>query len=180
MRRALTHVSRLITRLEEACLVYGILVLALLSIANVVGRSVFGQSLAFAEEVSAFLMIAVTFMGIGYATGQARHIRMTALFDVLPVRWQKRLVLASSLLVAALLAIFTWLSLRYIFGTMQPLGSRSPVLGVPLYAVYLVAPVGLALGAVQNTLTFFRNLSDDEVWLSYTQRDEFDEPVSGL
>ena len=69
---------------EEAILSGGILVIAFLTIANVFCRTFLGFSLAFAEEVSQFLIILVTFVGLSYGAAQGRHIRMTALYDELP------------------------------------------------------------------------------------------------
>jgi hypothetical protein len=56
------------------------------SVGNVIGRFVFGRSLYFAEEVNQFLIILITFAGIGYAARNGRHIRMSAFYDMLPPR----------------------------------------------------------------------------------------------
>jgi len=180
MKRLAQSLSRAITRLEELCLTFGILAIALLTIANVLGRSLFGHSLASAQELCQFLMIAVTFLGIGYGASEARHIRMTALYDALPRRVRKLVMQLIALSTAALLFVLTWLALRYVFGTVRALGSVSPVLEVPLYLVYLAAPVGFALGAVQYLLTFVRNLGTEEVYVSFTHTDDYEEPVAGV
>ena len=175
MKRVLTAVFRVITRLEELCLAWGMIAIALLTIANVVGR-VFGQSLAFAEELNRFLIVFVTFLGLGYAASKARHIRMTALYDQLPTRVRKALALTISLTTAGLLFGLTWLSVDYAVGTVRVLGSRSPVLGAPLWLVYLSAPLGFFLAGVQYLLAFARNVVDEDVWVSFDHRDGYDEP----
>lgn len=167
--------SRAVTRLEEFCLAWGILGIALLTIANVLLRSTLGGSLLFAEEVSRFLIVFVTFVGIGYAASKGRHIRMTALYDALPERARKALMLFITAGTSALLFALTWLALRYVLGTVRELGTVSPVLRVPRYLVYLSAPLGFFLGGVQYLLAFIKNLTAPGVYVSFEKRDEYDE-----
>ena len=68
----------IIQRIEAFLLAWSIITIAALSIGNVVCRALFGFSLAFVGEVSQFLIIIVTFIGLSYAASQGRHIRMTA------------------------------------------------------------------------------------------------------
>lgn len=172
---------RAVTRLEELCLATGILGIALLTIANVLVRTTLGTSLLFAEEVSRFLIVFVTFVGIGYATSKGRHIRMTALYDALPLRTRKALMLVITASTSLLLFALTWLALRYTLGTVRELGAVSPVLQVPRYLVYLSAPFGFFLGAVQYLLAFLKNLSTSEVYLSFEKLDEYDDsPPEGI
>jgi TRAP-type C4-dicarboxylate transport system permease small subunit len=51
----------------------------------------------------------------------------------------------------------------------------SPALQVPLYIVYSAAPIGLALAGIQYALAAVRNCTDAEVFLSYEQRDEYED-----
>lgn len=172
---------RAVTRLEEICLATGILGIALLTIANVLLRSIVGQSLLFAEEVSRFLIVFVTFVGIGYAASKGRHIRMTALYDAMPLRARKVLMLFITASTSLLLFSLTWLALRYTLGTVRELGTVSPVLRVPRYLVYLSAPFGFFLGGVQYLLAFVKNLYTSEVYLSFEKLDEYDEaPPSNI
>ena len=181
MKAAAEALSRLVTRLEEASLAGGILGIASLTIANVVGRVVFGQSLAFAEELSRFLIVFVTFLGIGYAAGRGRHIRMTALYDALPRRPRKALRIVITATTSALLFGLAWLGVRYCLGTMRALGSVSPVLQVPLWIVYLSAPLGFALGGVQYALALVKNLVEEDVYLSFEVKDgTLEGPADGI
>lgn len=170
-----TALSRAVTRIEELCLAWGILGIALLTIANVLLRSIFGESLLFALELCRFLIVLVTFVGIGYAASKGRHIRMTALYDALGPRAQKAVMLLITSSTSCLLFGLTWLSLRYVFGTVRELGPVSPVLRVPRHWVYAAAPVGFFLGGIQYALAFLKNLTEPDVYLSFDKRDEYDE-----
>ncbi len=182
MRDVPARVSKVVTKLEEACLSGGVLGIAALTIANVVGRTLFGQSLASAEELSQFLMVFVTFLGLGYAAGRGRHIRMTAIYDALPLRAKKGVRLFITGSTALLLFYLAYLGLRYALGTVKALGSVSPALEVPLWIVYLAAPTGFVLAGIQYVLAFIQNARSEEVYLSFEQLDEYGEgpPADGI
>lgn len=165
-----------IRRVEEFLISFGILTIAFLTASNVVTRTLLGQSLAFAEEISQFLIIMVTFVGTSYAAGQGRHIRMTAIYDQMSLAWKRRMMIFSSALTAFLMFLLTYYSILYV-GTVKTLGSISPVLHVPLYLVYCSAPLGLALTGFQFTLTALRNAYEkEEIYLSFMVREELDTP----
>ncbi|EBA18260.1 TRAP dicarboxylate transporter, DctM subunit [Roseobacter sp. SK209-2-6] len=81
-----------IGRIEAWILGWGIILKATNTIANVFGQYVFNPSIYFSEELNEFLIVIVTFMGLGYATRKGIHIRMSAIYDALPVRMRKGLM----------------------------------------------------------------------------------------
>lgn len=176
---AVGAVFRVVQRVEEFVVAWGILVIAALTVANVISRTLLGRSLAFAEELSQFCIVLVTFVGVGYAASQARHIRMTALYDQLGDRPRKALRVVICVSTAALLFLLSWYSLQYV-QTVRALGTVSPTLQVPLFLVYLAAPLGLALGGVQYVFATWRNLTapPGEVYLSFEHRDDYEETVT--
>jgi len=176
MIRALSVLSRGLRRAEEVILAGSILVIAAATILNVFARSLFGSSLTFAEELSEFLMVLVTFVGLAYATGLGRHIRMTALYDQLGPKAKKRTMLVITGSTSALMLTLTWHAVAYV-QTVYALGSVSPVLRVPLFWVYLAAPLGLGLAGVQYALAFAKNLAREEVYLSFSVKDEYEDSV---
>lgn len=153
--------------LERVTLLAAMLVMAGVTIANVVLRNVTGEGLAFAEELNQLLIVLVTFVGCSHAAGNGRHIRMSAVADLVPEARRRWLLAATSGFTGALLALFGWLALQYALGVDR----RSPVLGVPLGWVYLVAPLGLWSSAVQYGLAAGRNVKGPGAWLSFDQPD---------
>jgi len=164
----------LIRRIEAAVLATAMLGIAATTIANVVARNLLDHNLAAAEEVNRFLIVLVCFVGIGYAAGHGRHIRMTAIYDQLPERGRKVVMVLIDALTALLLYALAWFAWRY----TRIVDNVSPVLGVPLRLVYLVAPLGLFLGGTQYLMTLWRNLTTAGVWLAYDHLDEHDEDVA--
>ena len=167
-----------VKRVEEFLLASMILLIAGLTIANVVSRTVTGISLAFTEELSQFLIVGVTFVGLSYATGRGRHIRMTALYDQMSERNRKVMIIIISTVTCLLMLTLAGYALRYI-ATVRFLKSVSPVLQVPLHFVYLVVPLGLILAAIQYGLTIARNCLSDGVYLSFDVKDEYEQPIVG-
>lgn len=163
MRRVYT----LVRRLEQLGLAVAMLAMAAVTIANVVVRNATGETLAFAEELNQFLIVFVCFVGLSYAAGEGRHIRMTALFDALPQTARRRGMAALCGSTALLLCVLAYYAARYAWSVDR----RSPVLGVPLSIVYALAPVGLAMGGVQYALAAAKNLTSREVWVSFDRRD---------
>lgn len=177
--KSLEKIDSVLNWIEEKVLVFSILFMAGILIANVASRNLFNSSINASEEISQFLVIMVTFLGISYAARRGLHIRMSILNDFLSGKPQKLLALFVSLSTAIILMYIAWLSFRYVL-RVSVIYRISPILQIPLHYVWSVVPVGFALTGVQYFLTFFRNLSSDKVWVSYYVQDENMEPVAAV
>lgn len=153
----LLRADRVVERVEAALLSTSILAMAAVNIANVLARNALGRSFSFAEELSQVLAIAVTFGGVGYVARIDRHIRMSAFHDALPPRPREILWCLIGALTSALLFVLAFHALGYVRDTWAT-GSVTPALRVPLFAVYALAPAGLALGGLQYALALVRRL----------------------
>lgn len=148
--------------LETGTLAIGILALAAVTIANVFARSLTGWSLAWAEEVSSFLVLWITFLGVADAARRGRHIRMTALTDALAPATRRRLDVAIAVLTGALCLVLAWIATGYV-ARVRTWGAVSPALRVPLWLVYVAAPLGLLAAAGEYaTIALRGGVHDDE------------------
>lgn len=173
--RALAVVDRLIARFEKIVLTYGVILMAVNSVANVIGRFVIGQSIYFSQELNEFLIVLITFVGLGYATRQGRHIRMSAFYDQLPDRGRKILMIIIAAVTGAMMLALAYYSYTYV-DRLARLGKVTPSLQVPLYITYLWVPVGFTITGIQYFLTVFQNLRKRDVYISYEQIDSYDVP----
>lgn len=164
--------DRGIARLEAIILAFGVLAMAANTVANVVGRFAFGRSLHFAEEVNAALIVLITFAGISYAARHGRHIRMSAIIDMLPTRPRKIAMIAITALTAALLFLLSWYALDYVM-TQASRGRVLPALRVPQWWTLVWVPLGLFLTALQYALTAVKNATQPGVWLSIGLQDGY-------
>jgi len=160
MRRillALERADRAIARAEAAILAGAVLALAAINVANVLARNALGRSFSSAEELSQICAVAVTFIGVGYAARIDRHIRMSALRDLLPPRARRALDHAVRAGTGALLLALAVFACDYVADTWA-VASVTPALRLPLYAVYAVVPLGLALGGLQYAIALAQGL----------------------
>ncbi|MFC6671942.1 TRAP transporter small permease [Marinobacterium aestuariivivens] len=175
--RLLTLLDRIIGKAEMYVLGWGIIIMALNTIANVFGRYLFSQSIYFTEELNEFLIVIITFMGLGYVTRKGRHIRMSALYDVLPARARKVLMILIAAVTAVAMLALAWYAFEYV-AKIARRGRVTPALQFPLYLTYIWVIVGFAVTGIQYLLTVFKNLdlSDPDVYISFTTVDEYEDP----
>ncbi len=173
----LGKIDAVIGRTEVWILGWGIILMAVNTIANVFGRYVFDQSIYFSEELNEFLIVIVTFMGLGYATRKGIHIRMSAIYDALPIKLRKGLMVVIAATTALVMAVLAWYALEYV----QKVASRgriTPALQLPLYLTYVWVVIGLTLASFQYLLTAIRNLNfaEEDVYVSYLEVDSYEDP----
>lgn len=154
-----------IARIEAVLLATGVLLMALNTIANVVGRFAFGQSLFFSEELNRILIILITFAGISYAARQGRHIRMSAIYDALPPRTRKALMIGIASVTAVFMFGLCWFSIAYI-ETQASRGRVLPALQIPVWITLVWVPVGFFMTGTQYALTAVKNLVERDIYLS--------------
>lgn len=126
---------------------------------NVVLRYGFGQSFAWAEEASRYMMIWLSFLAAGLAFREGAHIAVEALPDSLPPALGRIVRGIVLLLVACFLALLLWLGWQYAeFAMMQ----RTPVLRLPVGLIYLAIPIGLAIMLLHLLLVARRYVLTDK------------------
>lgn len=172
--RILAAVDNGIARFEAFVLAFGVLLMAANSIANVVGRFVFARSLYFSEELNQFLIVLVTFVGLGYAARKGRHIRMSAVYDQLSDRQRKAVMVLIAGVTAAVMFVLAYYSYVYV-ARVATLGKVTPSLQVPLYLTYFWVPLGFIITGIQYIMTVVKNLQSDDIYISYEQIDTYDE-----
>jgi TRAP-type C4-dicarboxylate transport system permease small subunit len=172
--RILAAVDNGIARFEAFVLAFGVLLMAANSIANVVGRFVFSQSIYFTEELNQFLIVLVTFVGLGYAARKGRHIRMSAVYDQLSDRQRKVMMILIAGVTAAVMFVLAYYSYVYVV-RVATLGKVTPSLQVPLYLTYFWVPLGFIITGIQYVMTVVKNLQSDDIYISYEQVDSYDE-----
>lgn len=174
----LGHLDKAISKAEAIILALGVLLMALNTCINVIARFGFGQSLFFSGEINRILIVMITFAGIGYAARHGRHIRMSALFDLLPLRARKYLMVMIALITGLIMFALCYFSVIYI-QELYDRGRILPALGFPIWYIYLWVPIGFAVTGIQYLLTAVKNLTSTEVYLSTCVREDAPEPPSG-
>ncbi|QOR40536.1 TRAP transporter small permease [Billgrantia diversa] len=158
-------IDTLISKVEAVILALGVLLMALNTIANVVGRFVFGSSIFFSGEINRILIIMITFAGIGYAARHGRHIRMSAVYDALPVGGRRVLMITIALFTSLVMFFLLYYSIVYILDLYDK-GRVLPALGMPIWIIYVWVPMGFLITGIQYLLTAIKNMTSRDVYLS--------------
>nr|WP_298522570.1 TRAP transporter small permease [uncultured Halomonas sp.] len=170
--RALGTFDRGLGMLEAVIIGGCVLAMAALMSAHVVGNLLFQQGIPGTYEVTEMLIVVITFIGVSYAARHARHISMSAIYDQLSGRLRKALLIVLCLGTAVLMFYFAYKSVDYVL-TLQERGRTSAALGVPMWLVYLALPFGFTLAGIQYVLTTIRNLFSDDIYRSFTEKEEY-------
>ncbi len=163
-----------IAKVEAVILATGVLLMAINTVANVVGRFILGESLHFSEELNRILIVMITFAGLGYAARHGRHIRMSAIYDVFPTSVRRWMMILISFATSVIMFFLCWYSISYIYSVYSS-GRVLPTLGFPIYLIYLWVPVGLTVTGIQYFMAGIKNIFSRDVYLSTTVLDGYDE-----
>jgi TRAP-type transport system small permease protein len=169
--RWLIKADHFIERLEKFILSTSILLMAFNSIANVLGRYLFNQSIHFSEELNHFLIIFITFSGSAYAARQGRHITMTAFIEQLHGKLHSVALVLTAAGSTALLATLTFYAVVYI-EKVHHLERTSAALQIPMHYIYLLVPLGLGM----TTLQYFRQTCSQILTLTRETTDTTNPP----
>lgn len=151
-------------RVERVLATLAILIIGLISLANVVVRYVTDASFAFTEEFSVFLLVLLTFAGASVALRRHRHIRIGLLERALPPVARRVLILFQGLCGLVVLGLIAWFGAKLAWQEYQ-WGTLSPGLGLPQwwYLVWLPLLAVLMLWRqCQQTFDRLRGGLDDE------------------
>jgi C4-dicarboxylate transporter, DctQ subunit len=171
------NIGVVVNGLEVSILVICVAALAVLLIANVFART-FSSSLYFAEEISRFLVMLITFTGVSYGVRKARHIRMGAFLDAMPPKMEKTFIMIICLISAVVMGIMCIASWEYLTNAMAK-GHMTPALRVPKWTFYVIMPIGFGLAAIQYFRTIIKNFTEPDPWQSPDQQSEYEDEIIG-
>src|SRR5215510_14253038 len=109
--------------------------------ANIALRFATDASILWVEEVSRYLMIWLTFLGGGRELRYGGHVGIDTLQEAVPRR-AVAIRAAIAVLLAGFFVFMVAIGVRYAWLAWS---QTTPVLGIPVGAVYLAIPIGFAL-----------------------------------
>lgn len=170
----LGYLDSLISRIESFALAGGVLLMALNTVANVIGRYIFQHSIYFTEELNQIIIILITFAGVGFAARHGRHIRMSAIFDALPFKARKVLMIFIAIVTAITMFALCYFSVIYIIGA-KGTGRVMSSLQIPIWWIFIWVPVGFFVTGTQYALTAVKNMIEKDIYLSTNVVEGYDE-----
>lgn len=169
----ISHLAGVAINSFEVCsLVLCVGALTALLIANFIAREFF-TSIYFAEEISEFLVIFTTFVGVSYGVRRARHIRMGAFLDMMPPLVEKIFIIIISAVSAFVMFFMAHASYKYMMYSLQK-AHETPALKLPYWIFYVIIPIGFFMAGIQYIRTIIKNLVEKETWMSPEQQSEYE------
>jgi len=170
--RGFDFIDNIISNFEKMMLGLGIIAMATNTIAAVISRFIFNDGIVYTDELNMIFIIIVTFAGLSYAARQGRHIRMSALYDLLGPKLRKVFMVVISIITAAFMFFLAYYSILYIQSVYNS-GRILPALGIPVYIIYLWVPIGFIITGIQYFLTVIKNIREEDVYLSTHIKDGY-------
>ena len=143
-------------RINAGVVVAMMALMVALVFANVVSRYLFNRSFIWAEELSQYLMVWVTFLGAGLALRQGRHVAVEMLQDALPGPIGRAMRFLVAVLVIAFLVVLAILGFQIVLFAWE---QETPAMNISAGIPYLAVPVG-ALLFLAHFLLMFRDFID--------------------
>ena len=119
--------------------------------------------ITWAEELTRYCMVWLTYFGIGAAAKRGEHFCVTSFAELLPPVLQKVL----SVVRMALMILFAIVVARYsivILKNQINMGQLSPSLKLPMWIVYSVIPVGCIIMTIRYTIQGTMQLLGKKNW----------------
>ena len=115
--------------------------MACIAFINVLSRYFFHFSFASTEEVTINLFVWLTVVGTGLAFERGGHMGMVTLYNYLPVKARKGIVLLSASLAFLLFLLVDVYMIQAIYDEITLFQATSAGLGIPVWIYYAGVPV---------------------------------------
>ena len=175
IRKISRTVGLVIDWFEVGSLVFCVACLSALLIINFIARELF-TSIYFAEEISEFLVIFTTFVGLSYGVRKGRHIRMGAFLEMMNPAVEKIFIIIISAISSGVMFFMAKASFAYLLNSINR-AQETPALRLPVWIFYVIIPLGFSMAGLQFIRTIIKNLTEKETWMSPEQQSEYEEEV---
>lgn len=123
---------------------FGGMMMAAVIVVSSAMRYVLGAPLAYQEELVGLFFVVLVFMALPYCSLKNKHIRVTAITDMLSGYWRKVAELASLIFVLIFSVVFARLSFNFALVSYQ-IGALSDVGDIILYPWMMLMPIGCSI-----------------------------------
>lgn len=144
------------SRISTVCAVLSALGMAIMALGvtvEIVSRNVFNYSIQSIEELSGYLIVAITFFSLAVAVYEKALFRVEFLFERFPRPVRKVMDILFLIALILFLGLIDYQSIELMIGSYQGNYVSSTLLATPLYIPQALIPAGLTLTLV---LVLFR------------------------
>ena len=126
-----------------------VVVMMVIMVFDVVMRHVLNRPTIWADEVSCFLLVGVSFLGAAYALKTDSHVRIETFVNILSPRVKFFIETVTDILSVAFLFIFAWQGGRLVYESFVHTRISPTLLRTPLYLPQTFLAVGLSWFCIQ-------------------------------
>lgn len=134
-------------------------------------RNIVGHGLRWAEEITRYLHVWVTYIGIAYSTRMNSHIRIDFIQQRFPEKFRKFVIMFLQFVLLALFIVLFVGSIQDV-EKIARLNSRAESINISQNWMYMAAPIGYALcilRLIQSTIWKFRTFNKS--WSLFDDRE---------
>jgi TRAP-type C4-dicarboxylate transport system permease small subunit len=150
-----------LNRIEMGCVIVNVAVVFVMMLAVVYGvaaRYIFNIQANWVPELSALMMLSLTYLTLGHVQSKRMHVNVTVLIDKLGPKIRTVLRIIATLLSLALFALVTWAAWRFALKALLS-GFVSDAAKIPLFPFRLLVSVGGLLLCVRLVADLIQDIS---------------------
>ena len=137
---------------------FATLVITLVVVIDVAGRSLFNLPLHMSTEISELLMVILVFLGLAAAQGNRQNFAIDIASRHLPMSLQLLVEMLGYLFSLVLVAVLAWLSTKQAYSAFERGETGFGIIPFPIWPARFILALGLWLLAVQFLCDVFRYL----------------------
>ena len=166
----MTMSQRVVRLIERVSVLLGghfmgwlLMVLMFMILVEVLTRYILQSPLSIAEEYGGYMLVAITFLGLGYTWKERGHVRVEWVINALSLKVQSwlrliTLIMATAFALIMIKASYDLVSYSYLFGTRSGSWLRTPliwpqivlIIGAVLLFIQLIAELIRAVGNLKK------------------------------
>ncbi|MBI2868564.1 MAG: TRAP transporter small permease subunit [Chloroflexi bacterium] len=126
---------------------------------EVVVRYVFRAPTVWSNEISTYLVVAATFLGLAYALLMDAHVRVDMFFIRFSKSGQTKLNIFASVMALIYAVVITWKGWQYAWLMYQTNEVSGTLLRIPLFPLVMLIPLGTFLLCLQFLSKIYRYIN---------------------
>ena len=142
-------ISKFLDFYEKTFVTIALLTMLLLVFYQVIARFIFGSQLRWSEELARYIMLYISFVGIGAGIKYHKHVGVDLFGAVLKPKGKQILMLVIAVLTSVILVIFTYYTGLVSVRIMKS-GQVSPAAHIPMWIPYATLPLGFFGGILRQ------------------------------
>jgi C4-dicarboxylate transporter DctQ subunit len=135
------RISGYLSNFEDWSMITGMSIASILITLQVILRYVFNYSISWAEELTRFVIVWMSFVAIGMGIRKGGHICVETLVQILTDRWKKWLVVLMSTLGMSLGIVLIYTGSLLVYSSYMR-GQVSSAMEIPIFLAYICIPLG--------------------------------------